>query len=120
LFAGKTVWRIRHFWGFGRAAKAVTAALAVALVLVLGTFAVSPSLHQRVHEESNRPDGICLVCAFANGQLTGASIIAVAAVACVFLVDVVFLADTTLISYLDFYFLPNRGPPYSKRFPLFN
>jgi hypothetical protein len=109
--------RIRLCLGFGRSAKAATAALVVALILILGAFAVSPSLHQRVHTDCNGSDSLCVVCAFASGHLIGPCVIAAIAVACVLLTDIVFLPATPLISYLNFYFLPNRAPP---RPPLFN
>ena len=97
--------------GFGRTAIAVAAALCIALVLALGAFAVSPSLHQRVHSDSNRSDHFCLICAFASGQVGAAETVLVAAIAAVFLNYGVLLRETPLVSLLDYYFSPNRAPP---------
>jgi hypothetical protein len=108
---GKTMRRKRICSGFGRTAKAVTAALAGVLVLVMGAFAVSPSLHQRLHTDCARPDHFCLISAFATGQLSGTETTLAVFTACVFLVCGVFLGETPMASYLDFYFAPNRAPP---------
>jgi hypothetical protein len=108
---GKTMRRKRICLGFGRTARAVWAAFAVVLVLALGAFAVSPSLHQRLHTDSAHPDHFCVISAFATGQLSWTGTIPVVAATCVFLVCGVLLGDTPLASHLDFYFSPNRGPP---------
>jgi hypothetical protein len=103
--------RIRICLGFGRTAKAVTAASAGVLVLVLGAFAVSPSLHQRLHTNSAHPYHFCVISAFATGQLNWTETNLVVTAACVFLACGVSLAESPLASYLDFYFSPNRAPP---------
>jgi hypothetical protein len=97
--------------GFGQTAKTVTAAFAVMLVLVVGAFAVSPSLHQRLHADSDHPDHFCLISAFATGQLIGTEIMLVVAISCVILVCDIPLREIVLASYLDYYFSPNRAPP---------
>jgi hypothetical protein len=97
---------IRICLGFARTAKAVTAAFAVVLVLVLGALAVSPSLHQRLHADCAHPDHFCVISAFATGQLLWTETLLV--VCSVFGVS---RRETPLASYLDFYFSPNRAPP---------
>jgi hypothetical protein len=109
--------RIRISLGFGRTATATIAAVAVALVLVLGAFAASPSLHQLVHADTGRPDGLCVVCAFASGHVIGPAAVSLIGIACILLIDAIFLPEAPLISHLNFYFSPNRAPP---RLPLFN
>lgn len=104
--------RNRICLGIGRTAKAVAAGFAVGLVLVLGAFAVSPSLHQCLHADCNHPDHLCAVSAFATGQLGWVeTALVVIATACVFFVRGEFPGETPLASYLDFYFSPNRAPP---------
>ena len=96
---------------FGRTLKSVAAALAVVLVLVLGVCAVSPSLHKLVHPDSDHPDHYCVIAAFATGQLNWTAAILLIAIIGVFLNCGVFPAQTSSVSYLDFYFSPNRAPP---------
>ena len=103
--------RIRICLGFGRTAKAVTAALALVLVLALGAFAASPPLHRRLHADSNRPDHVCVVCALARGQLNVADTTPVVATACVFLICGVLATATPLVSPLNYSFSPSRAPP---------
>jgi hypothetical protein len=97
--------------GFGRTTKAVTALFAVVLVLVLGAIAASPSLHHRLHADSDRLDHSCIISAFANGQLSGTETVLVIITSCVFFACGVALGETTLTSHLDFYSYPNRAPP---------
>jgi len=108
---GKTMRRNGSHLGFGQTAKAVTTTFAVMLVLVLGVFAVSPSMHQRLHSDSAHPDHFCIISAFATGQLSWTEINFDVAIACVLLVCGVSLCETPLASYLDLYFSPNRAPP---------
>jgi H+/Cl- antiporter ClcA len=105
--------RNRIHFGFGQTAKAVATAFAVVLVLVLGCFAVSSSLHQRLHTDSDRPDHFCVISAFATGQLRWTETMVVVITACVFLFYGASRGETPLVSYLDFYFSPNRAPPRS-------
>jgi len=107
----KPMRRNRIHLGFGRTAKAVTGVLAIMLVLVLGAFAVSPSLHQRLHTDSAHSDHFCAVSAFATGQLNWTEPNLVAAMACVIMVCGSLLRESPLASHLDLYFSPNRAPP---------
>jgi hypothetical protein len=111
LSFGKTMHRIRICLGLGRIAKAVTTTFAIVLVLVLGAFAVSPSLHQRLHADSAHPDHFCVISAFATGQLRWTETNFAVAIACVILVCVIPPRETPLASCLDLYFSPNRAPP---------
>jgi len=81
------------------------------LVLVLGAFAVSASLHQCLHADSAHPYHFCAISAFAAGQLSWTETYLAVAIACVILVCGIPLRETTLASYLDLYFSPNRAPP---------
>jgi hypothetical protein len=103
--------RISSCFSFGRTAKAVTAVFALALILALGIFAASPSLHLRLHASGDRSDRLCVVCAFANGQLGWTETIAVAVTACLVLFFSVLLRSAPVVSLFDFYFSPNRAPP---------
>lgn len=97
--------------GAGRTARAVTAVVALVLVLLLGYFAVSPSLHQRLHTDSNRPDHFCAVIAFAKGQLSGPATISIVVIACGFCISGALPTEAALFSLFDYYFSPNRAPP---------
>lgn len=103
--------RNRFCFGFGRTAKAVTAGFALVLVLVLGAFAASPSLHQWLHADSNHSDHFCIVCALAGGQLSVAETAPVVAAACVFLSCGVLAPETPLVSLFSFFFSLGRAPP---------
>jgi hypothetical protein len=108
---GKTMRQYRICSGFGRPARAVTAAFAVVVVLAMGAFSVCPSLHQRVHRDSDHPDHFCVISAFAAGQLTWTKTVPAVAAVLVFLISGVLLGEIPLASHLDFYFCPNRAPP---------
>jgi hypothetical protein len=110
-FNTSTMRRNRDRLGFGRTAKAVTAGFALVLVLVLGVFAASPSLHQRLHSDSNQSDHFCIICALASGHLDAPATTPITAAACVFLVCGVLAAETPLVSRFDFSFSPSRAPP---------
>jgi hypothetical protein len=107
----KIMRRNRFCLGFGQTAQAVTTTFAILLVLFLGAVAVSPSLHQRLHADNDRPDHFCVVSAFAGGQLRWTESNLVVAIAHVFLVFSFSLHETPLASCLDFYSSPNRAPP---------
>ncbi|HEY3854270.1 MAG TPA: hypothetical protein VGO67_07765 [Verrucomicrobiae bacterium] len=96
---------------FGPTAKAVVAAFALALVLLLELCASDPSLHSRLHTDGNHSSGFCVVCALASGQLGWAGTIPVAAIACVVILYVVALKEISLVSAPDLFSLPTRGPP---------
>ncbi len=109
-FHTSTLRQNRICLGFGRTAKAATAVFTLVLVLVLGAFAASPSLHQRLHD-GNHPDPFCIVCALASGQLNVVETTPVVATACVFLSCGVLTAETPPVSLFDFFFSPSRAPP---------
>jgi hypothetical protein len=111
LSIAQTMRRNRIHLGFGRTAKAVTGVLAIVLVLLLGAFAVSPSLHQRLHTDSANPDHFCAVSAFATGQLTWTAPNLAVAIACAIMVCGSLLRETPWASHLNLYFSPNRAPP---------
>jgi hypothetical protein len=96
---------------FGKTAKAVTAAFALALVLLLAVFAASPSLHLRLHADRSHAERFCVVCALAAGQVGWAGSVPVVVCACVFLVYNVLLRTAPQFSLLDFYSSPSRAPP---------
>ncbi|MGO8697464.1 MAG: hypothetical protein ACLQVY_07075 [Limisphaerales bacterium] len=103
--------RISNSLSFGRTAKAVTAVLALVLILALGIFAASPSLHLRLHASADHPDRLCVVCAFANGQLGWTETITVAVMACLVLFYSILPKSAPVVSLFDSYFSPNRAPP---------
>lgn len=103
--------RNRVSLGFGRAARTVTAAFALVLVLVLAAFAATPSLHQRLQSDRNHPDHFCVICALATGQLDVAETAPVVATACVFLICGVRAAEPLPVSLFDYSFSPSRAPP---------
>jgi hypothetical protein len=80
------------------------------LVLVVGAFTASPSLHQRLHD-GNHSDPFCIICALASGQLDVAEITPVVVTACVFLICGFLAAETPLVSLCGFFFSLSRAPP---------
>ncbi|HXP62996.1 MAG TPA: hypothetical protein VN829_21020 [Dongiaceae bacterium] len=103
--------RNRIWLGFGRTAKAVTAALTLVLVLVLWIFAASPSLHQRLHADSNHPDHFCIIRALASGHLNVGEKSPAVATGAGCLVCGVLGTETPLVSLFDFSFSASRAPP---------
>jgi len=101
--------RKRICLSLGRTAKAVTAAFALVLVLVLWAFAASPSLHQRLHTDSHHPDHFCIIRTLASGHLNVGEKTPVVAAACVFLICGVRAAETPLVSLFDFSSSPSRA-----------
>jgi hypothetical protein len=96
---------------FGPTAKAVVAAFALALILLLELCAASPALHSRLHADSTHASGFCVVCALASGQLGWTGTIPVTAVACITILYFTSLKEIPLISALDLFSFPTRGPP---------
>jgi hypothetical protein len=96
--------------GFGRAAKAVTAMVATALVLMMMCFAASPSLHQHLHRNGNRPDHFCAIFAFAKETLAGTAPISIVTITRVLSAHGL-RAEPPLVSLFDYYFSPGRAPP---------
>jgi hypothetical protein len=103
--------RKRHHLVLGRTAKAVGVAFAIFLVLALGALAVIPSLHQRLHSDSDHRDHSCVVTEFAAGQLSWEETVLVIAL----VVGILFCGkspgETPLISYLGFNLASPRAPP---------
>lgn len=98
---------------FSLTVKSVGAAFLVLLVLVLGAFSASPTLHHELHPDSTQPDHFCLITAFANGQLEAAESLPAVAAACVFLLCGTLLPMTPLVSLFHFHFSRSRAPPRS-------
>ena len=103
--------RIRFCLGFGRTAKAVTAGVALVLLLALGLFAVSPSLHQRVHADTGHADHLCAVCVFAAGQMNWTAAAPVAALISLFVIYTALPKESPLVSLFNHYYSSNRAPP---------
>ena len=80
-------------------------------MLLLGAFAASPSLHQRLHADSASPDHFCIIGALARGHLNVADTAPVVAAACVFLICGVLAAGNPLLSVFEFSFSLSRAPP---------
>ncbi len=83
-------------------AKAVTAAFALVLVLLLGVCAASPSLHLRLHADRAHAERFCVVCALAAGQLGWAGVAPIAVCACVFLIYNVFAENCSPVLGVGF------------------
>jgi len=93
-----------------RAANAATTVLAIGLVLLMEYFAASPSLHQRLHADWNRPDHFCAIIAFAKENLSGTASVAIVRIATVLRIQSL-PPQSPLISLFDYYFSPDRAPP---------
>jgi len=50
------------------------AALLASLVLLLGTLAVSPELHELIHKDANEAGHQCAITVFAHGQVDSVSV----------------------------------------------
>jgi hypothetical protein len=103
--------RNRNYLFFGRTANALMAFFAIGLMLAVGFFAVNPSLHQRLHAESDHGDHFCVVCALASSQLNCAESATIIVVASGIVFFGIFLRENPLVSCLDLYSSPCRAPP---------
>ncbi len=81
---------------FGPTAKAVVAAFALALILLLDLCASNPSLHSRLHTDRAHNTGFCVVCALASGQVGWAGTTPVTAIACFVILYIRFCAGMFL------------------------
>jgi hypothetical protein len=94
---------------FGRVVKAALSGLLVLLLLLVLALAVLPSLHHRLHADTNDP--FCLVCSFAKGQVSAPLVAGVFVLAFVFLVGRASLPQSPPIPVFDFRLSPSRAPP---------
>lgn len=61
----------RHFT---RRSQAIIASLLVGLVLLLDAMSASPSLHELLHHDADKPGHQCAVTAFAHGKVDSATV----------------------------------------------
>ena len=88
------------------------AALLVSLILLLGTLAVSPVLHELIHKDANEPGHECGITVFAHGQVDSVSV-DVAVIAPPVICATISL-NTVSVSSATIENLPfGRGPPAS-------
>jgi hypothetical protein len=98
------------YFGFGGTTR-IALSLLLVLMLTLSALAACSALHHVLHHDSNSPDHHCLITLFANGQLTGAELAPVVALAAVFVICAELLPGTPPRSLFDYCFAPSRAPP---------
>ena len=88
------------------------ATLLASLVLLLGTLAVSPELHELIHKDASEPGHECGITVFAHGQVDSVSV-DVAVIAPPVICATISL-NTVSVSSATIENLPfGRGPPAS-------
>ncbi|MBK7999416.1 MAG: hypothetical protein IPK15_12080 [Verrucomicrobia bacterium] len=97
---------------FRTAASLLAALVLCALVLICGTLAGSPSLHEHVHDDAHHSEHECVISLFAHGSvhLEAAAPLATAAP-----VSEKFLIPTAPVSFvpsIGFLRPRERGPPF--------
>ena len=89
------------------------AAGGIALILLLGAAAVSPGLHDRLHDgtHAGETNHTCVVVLFASGVTSAVATIAVAAPAIAWRDRIVLPAAKLFLSPPRYLRQPERGPP---------
>lgn len=103
----------RTIRGRGRIAGAALAGLLMFVLLVATACSASQALHQSFHHDSDATGHFCLVCFFAKGHVSAASVALVAAAVAFHCLGSVALARTAALSSFDYRLSPSRAPPLS-------
>jgi hypothetical protein len=97
--------------GFAPAARtAVTGCLAL-FILVASALSISPSLHRRLHHNGTQTHDFCLICAFANGQVSTAETSPALVLIFLFFICGSGLQMASPVSSCDLRLSPSRAPP---------
>lgn len=97
--------------GLGRAAKPALAGLLALLLLASGMLSVSRALHQSFHSEAAGSHHLCLVCLFANGQISAADVMLVVALLLLCPPSGKVAAKPAPLPAFDYRLSPSRAPP---------
>jgi hypothetical protein len=103
----------RTLSGYARWSGSALAALLAGLLLVAAILSVSHALHQCLHYEGAVNGHVCLVCSFAQGQV---SAVVVALLSGVFVFPCLWffrLSSTLPLPGFDYRLSPSRAPPLS-------
>jgi hypothetical protein len=87
------------------------AGLLALLLLVAATFSASHALHRSLHQGSDANHHLCLLCAFAKGQASAASVALVAFPLFFWSVRGPCFAATLVLPSFDYRLSPSRAPP---------
>jgi hypothetical protein len=98
-----------HFRPHG---KAFTAALLVAVVLLLDAMAACPALHELLHQDANASNHQCVVTLFAHGQVDSATV-EIAAIAPAVFIETTSQSDFSVFTPAIGNLPAGRGPPVS-------
>ncbi len=102
---------MRHL-RFNESLRRVLASGCVALILVLGVFAASPALHERLHHSlRSAQDEGCAVVLFASGVPVPLAMIAVPPTPVEWRDQIFFGSTELLLDSLRYLLQPGRGPP---------
>jgi hypothetical protein len=93
----------------------VAAAALALLLLLIATFAASPSLHALIHRDANQTNHHCIITVFAHGQVD-ASVVDVAIVASPVQGTEISLPGIPVFSAVIENLPPGRAPPLSVSF----
>lgn len=91
--------------------RKATAALLCAFVLFLAALAASPSLHEWLHHDANEANHECAVTLFLHGHVDATTLAPVVAAAFALFGGIALLAETFVLSSVEYRFCPSRAPP---------
>ena len=91
--------------------KSALAGLLALLLLVAATFPASEALHAKLHQGTSLPGHFCLVCSFAQGQVSSADVTVWLAVLSLGLFVSVCLAHSSWVSVSSSRLFAARAPP---------
>jgi hypothetical protein len=109
----RTVQPEKTFSCFGRVTRPALAGVLALILLFVAVLSASPSLHRYFHHNSAVGDHLCLVCAFANGQVNTAEVASAAALIFLSFVCGICAVQTTPLPSFDYRLSPSRAPPVS-------
>jgi hypothetical protein len=95
----------------GLSARAILACALSLLLLVAAAASASHSLHNTLHATDSRDHSVCLVCAFAQGQVSVAEAAAATLVVVLFVLFGVAARDPEWLPGGDYRLSPSRAPP---------
>jgi hypothetical protein len=91
--------------------RKAAAVLLCAFVLFIAALAASPSLHEWLHHDANEAGHECAVTLFLHGQVDATTLAPVVAAAFALFGGIALLAETFVLSSVEYRFCPSRAPP---------
>jgi len=95
----------------GQSAKAASALLLSALIILLSLLGASPALHKLIHADADSADHSCAITLFARGQVDAAMAAPMAAGLIMLFGGIALLSETFQFPLANYRFSRSRAPP---------